>query len=193
VINTALGQMRAWKVQGLDARVSVNISANHLLQPDFCERLGQALHRYPDVAPLNLELEVLETAALADMQQAVEILERCMELGVLFSLDDFGTGYSSLTYLRKLPVHTLKIDQSFVRDMLVDPDDLGIVRGIIELAHVFNRKVVAEGVETLEHGAKLRSMGCPCVQGFGIARPMPAEQFSHWCTQWLAAGLWRDL
>jgi diguanylate cyclase (GGDEF)-like protein/PAS domain S-box-containing protein len=193
VINTALSQMRTWKVQGLDAQVSVNISANHLLQPDFCERLGQALRRYPDIAPMNLELEVLETAALADMQQAVEILERCMELGVLFSLDDFGTGYSSLTYLRKLPVHALKIDQSFVRDMLIDPDDLGIVRGIIELAHVFNRQVVAEGVETLEHGAKLRSMGCRYVQGYGIARPMPAHLFPAWSADWLKAGLWREL
>ncbi|WP_233505819.1 EAL domain-containing protein [Rhodoferax lacus] len=193
VIRTALAQMRVWRAQGLDARVSVNISANHLLQVDFCDRLGQALASYPDIAPACLELEVLETAALGDMQQGVEILERCMELGVRFSLDDFGTGYSSLTYLRKLPVDTLKIDQSFVRDMLSDPDDMGIVRGIIELANVFNRQVVAEGVETLEHGAMLRSMGCRLVQGYGIARPMPAAQLPQWCTDWLTAGLWRSL
>jgi EAL domain-containing protein (putative c-di-GMP-specific phosphodiesterase class I) len=193
VITTALTQMRSWRAQGLDVKVSVNISANHLMQPDFCERLGQALVQYADIAPSSLELEVLETAALVDMQQAVEILERCMELGVRFALDDFGTGYSSLTYLRKLPVHTLKIDQSFVRDMLIDPDDLGIVRGIIELANVFNRQVVAEGVESLEHGARLRSMGCRLVQGYGIARPMPATQFAQWSADWMAAGLWRNL
>ena len=157
------------------------------------QALAHTLAQHPDVEPGNLELEVLETAALADMDQAVEILERCMELGVRFSMDDFGTGYSSLTYLRKLPVHTLKIDQSFVRDMLVDPDDLGIVRGIIELANVFQRQVVAEGVETLEHGARLRSMGCRVVQGYGIARPMLASALPQWCAEWQKAGLWRSI
>ena len=193
VIHTAMSQMRSWRQQGLDIKVSVNISANHLQQPDFHDRLAFTLAAHPDVEPVNLELEVLETAALADMDQAVEILERCMELGVRFSMDDFGTGYSSLTYLRKLPVHTLKIDQSFVRDMLVDPDDLGIVRSIIELANVFQRQVVAEGVETLEHGARLRSMGCRLVQGYGIARPMPAAAFPGWCAAWQKAGLWRSI
>jgi EAL domain-containing protein (putative c-di-GMP-specific phosphodiesterase class I) len=157
--------MRDWKARGLEVKVSVNISANHLLQTDFASRLGQALAKYPDIDPSNLELEVLETAAIA--------------------LDDFGTGYSSLTYLRKLPVHTLKIDQSFVRDMLSDPDDLGIVRGIIELASIFGRQVVAEGVETMEHAAALRQLGCYRVQGYGIAKPMHADDFPAWCQAWL--------
>jgi diguanylate cyclase (GGDEF)-like protein/PAS domain S-box-containing protein len=193
VIHTALDQMRLWQQQGLSVKVSVNISPNHLMQPDFHQRLAQALAQHPEVAPAQLELEVLESAALADMQQAAEIVERCMELGVRFALDDFGTGYSSLTYLRKLPVHTLKIDQSFVRDMLTDPDDMGIVRGIIELARVFDRQVVAEGVETLEIGASLRSLGCRLVQGYGIARPMPADLLAPWCAKWLADGSWRSL
>ena len=184
VIASALQQLRVWKAQGLDLKISVNISANHLLQANFCDRLGQALARFPDVAPHQLELEVLETAAIGDMQQAVHVLHACMGLGVRFALDDFGTGYSSLTYLRKLPVHTLKIDQSFVRDMLGDADDLAIVRGIIELAHVFNRQVVAEGVETMQHGAALRQLGCRLVQGYGIARPMPADRVPAWCQQW---------
>jgi EAL domain-containing protein (putative c-di-GMP-specific phosphodiesterase class I) len=94
--------------------------------------------------------------------------------------------------LRKLPVHTLKIDQSFVRDMLSDPDDLGIVRGIIELANVFGRQVVAEGVETLEHGAALHKLGCYQVQGYGIARPMPAALFPAWCATWRETG-WNSL
>jgi EAL domain-containing protein (putative c-di-GMP-specific phosphodiesterase class I) len=185
--------MRLWQQQGLSVKVSVNISPNHLMQPDFHQRLAQALAQHPEVAPAQLELEVLESAALADMQQAAEIVERCMELGVRFALDDFGTGYSSLTYLRKLPVHTLKIDQSFVRDMLTDPDDMGIVRGIIELARVFDRQVVAEGVETLEIGASLRSLGCRLVQGYGIARPMSADLLAPWCAKWLADGSWRSL
>jgi len=184
VIASALQQLRAWKAQGLALKVSVNISANHLLQADFCERLELALQAHADVAAAHLELEVLETAAIGDMQQAVDVLQACSRLGVRFALDDFGTGYSSLTYLRKLPVHTLKIDQSFVRDMLADPDDLGIVRGIIELARVFGRQVVAEGVETLEHGAVLRRLGCRLVQGYGIARPMPAELLPDWCRDW---------
>lgn len=185
VIDTALQQLLAWRSMGLDLRVSVNISANHLLQADFCERLALALDRYPDVDPSHLELEVLESAAIGDMQQAVEVLDACMALGVRFALDDFGTGYSSLAYLRKLPVHIVKIDQSFVRDMLGDADDLGIVRGIIELANVFNRQVVAEGVETSDHGDALLKLGCRLVQGYGIARPMPAAQFPPWCAKWL--------
>jgi diguanylate cyclase (GGDEF)-like protein/PAS domain S-box-containing protein len=192
VIATALRQMRDWKVLGLDLKVSVNISANHLLQHDFCARLGQTLSSYPDIDASRLELEVLETSAIGDMQYAVEVLHCCMKLGVSFALDDFGTGYSSLTYLRKLPVHTLKIDQSFVRDMLTDPDDLGIVRGIIELANVFGRQVVAEGVETVEHGSALHKLGCSRIQGYGIAKPMHADLFPAWCDSWLKTG-WNGL
>jgi len=193
VIDTALTQMAAWRALGQDIHVSVNISANHLLQPAFSERLQQALARHGSVPAGHLELEVLETAAIGDMGQAVEVLRRCMALGVAFSLDDFGTGYSSLTYLRQLPVQTLKIDQSFVRDMLKDPDDLGIVQGVIELASAFRREVIAEGVETLAHGAALRRMGCHAVQGYGIARPMPAADLPAWCEHWRQAEAWKHL
>lgn len=187
VIETALTQMAAWAAQGLPLPVSVNISARHLLQADFCARLAPALQRHPGVRAADLELEVLETAAISDMQQAVQILHDCMALGVQFSLDDFGTGYSSLTYLRKLPVHTLKIDQSFVRNMLADPEDMGIVRGVIQLASAFNRRVIAEGVETMEHGRALVAMGCHFAQGYGIARPMPAAAMQAWRDEWLLA------
>jgi diguanylate cyclase (GGDEF)-like protein len=193
VLENALQQIEAWAAEGLAIRVSVNVSANHLLKPDFSERLGQALARHPAVRPAWLELEVLESAAIDDIQQAVGILQRCMDLGVVFALDDFGTGYSSLTYLRKLPIHTLKIDQSFVRAMLSDAEDLAIVRSVIELASVFHRQVIAEGVETLAHGAMLRDMGCRCVQGFGIAGPMPAHQLPLWWLQWQRAQTWRTL
>ena len=193
VIASALDQLSRWITQGLPMKVSVNISANHLLQPEFCARLAQALAHHPEVPPAHLELEVLESAAIADMGQAVEILRNCRALGVCFSLDDFGTGYSSLTYLRQLPVDTLKIDQSFVRDMLADADDLRIVQSVIQLAGVFHRQVIAEGVETLEHGARLRQMGCHCVQGYGIARPMPAQDLPGWCAAWLQAQAWQHL
>jgi len=190
VVEAALRQMQAWRDGGTAVKVSVNVSANHLLRPDFSERLAHALTRHPGIPPSDLELEVLETAAIADMEQAVDILQRCADLGVRFSLDDFGTGYSSLTYLRKLPVHTLKIDQSFVRNMLTDAEDLGIVHGVIQLAAAFQRQVIAEGVETLAHGVRLRALGCRVGQGYGISRPMPADQFLPWCTQWQAEQRW---
>ncbi|MEY4099365.1 MAG: hypothetical protein RL300_536, partial [Pseudomonadota bacterium] len=188
VIETALKQIEAWRIQGLDMKVSVNVGANHLLQSDFCDRLSQILSRHSGTRPSSLELEVLETAAIGDMQQAIDIMECCRALGVNFALDDFGTGYSSLTYLRKLPADTLKIDQSFVRDMLSDPDDLSIVQGVVELAGAFHRRVIAEGVETMEHCDVLLQMGCRHVQGYGIAKPMPAQQIPAWCEQWLRSG-----
>jgi diguanylate cyclase (GGDEF)-like protein/PAS domain S-box-containing protein len=193
VIDTALQQIETWAAAGLALKVSINVSAAHLLKTDFCDRLALALARHPGVQPADFELEVLETAAIEDMQQAVDILLRCMALGVVFSLDDFGTGYSSLSYLRKLPVHTLKIDQSFVRNMLTDPEDLGIVRSVIELASVFHRLVIAEGVETLQHGEMLRDLGCRYAQGYGIARPMPAADLPAWRTHWLLARTWRRM
>jgi len=193
VLRAAVAQAAAWQQAGEAVKVSANISANHLLQPSFIDDLRSALAAHPQLPPSQLELEVLETAEIGDMEQAVAILQRCRELGVHFALDDFGTGYSSLTYLRKLPVDTLKIDQSFVRDMLSDPDDLGIVEGVIRLAAVFQRKVIAEGVETLEHGALLRQLGCRLAQGYGIARPMPASAFPAWRQQWRERAIWLEL
>lgn len=190
VIQTGLAQLSTWINQGLSLKVSVNISANHLLQEGFFDHLSHALQLHPESPAAQFELEVLETAAIGDIQQAVNILKRCKELGVTFSLDDFGTGYSSLTYLRKLPVDVLKIDQSFVRDMLVDADDLGIVEGVIQLASVFDRQVIAEGVETMAHGALLHRLGCRFVQGYGIARPMAADQFPAWCADWKNKKAW---
>ena len=191
VMATALTQIEAWNGQGLDMKVSVNVSANHLLQPDFCVRLAQVLSMHPEAKPSSLELEVLETAAIGDMQQAIDIMQCCRKLGVSFSLDDFGTGYSSLTYLRKLPVDTLKIDQTFVRDMLSNPDDLSIVQGVVELAAAFRRRVIAEGVETLDQCDVLLQIGCRHVQGYGIAKPMPALQIPVWCEKWLRSGNWK--
>ncbi|MFZ6681032.1 EAL domain-containing protein [Undibacterium sp. Tian12W] len=193
VIRAAIQQAYHWQLRGIAVRVSANISAHHLLAPEFCDYLQAALRVHPYFQASNFELEVLETAAIADMEQAVAILNRCRQLGIHFSLDDFGTGYSSLTYLRKLPVDTLKIDQSFVRDMLTDVEDLDIVEGVIRLAGAFDRQVIAEGVETMAHGAKLLELGCRLAQGYGIARPMPADQFVEWSVRWKSEARWRDL
>ncbi len=193
VIDAALRQLATWARAGLCLPVSVNISANHLMRAGFVDRLSLALERHPEVPAAQLELEVLETAAISDMDQAIGVMQRCLALGVGFSLDDFGTGYSSLTYLRKLPAQTLKIDQSFVRDMLSDAGDLSIVQGVIQLAAAFHRQVIAEGVETLAHGAALLRMGCSLAQGYGIARPMPAGELAAWCERWRASEVWRGL
>jgi EAL domain-containing protein (putative c-di-GMP-specific phosphodiesterase class I) len=180
VIASGLAQAEAWHDQGLTLTVSVNVGANQLLQHDFADRLAVALARHPRLPRAAFELEVLESAAIADIAQAVTVMERCRALGVRFALDDFGTGYSSLTYLRRLPIDTLKIDQSFVRRMLDDAEDCGIVEGVIRLAAAFGREVIAEGVETAAHGERLLALGCRCGQGYGIARPMPAAQLPAW-------------
>jgi EAL domain-containing protein (putative c-di-GMP-specific phosphodiesterase class I) len=127
-----------------------------------------------------LIFEILETSALDDTQRVSKVIRECQSMGIAFALDDFGTGYSSLTYLKQLPAETLKIDRSFVHDMLTNRDDLAIVKGIIALAKAFRRKVIAEGVETRAHMDKLRRLGCESVQGFAIARPMPAADFLPW-------------
>jgi diguanylate cyclase (GGDEF)-like protein/PAS domain S-box-containing protein len=191
VMNDALRQMAVWASAGLHIPVSINVSARHLLHAGFHDHLAQLLAHHPDIPASDLELEVLETAAIEDIELAQSVMRKCIGLGVQFSLDDFGTGYSSLTYLRKLPIQTLKIDQSFVRDMLSDTEDLSIVQGVIQLASAFHRKVIAEGVETQAHGIRLRDMGCRLAQGYGIARPMPADQVVPWRSQWLASGAWR--
>ncbi|MDI1246852.1 MAG: EAL domain-containing protein [Rhodoferax sp.] len=190
VITSALSQMGHWKTGGLDIPVSVNISARQLQDPNFTARLSALLLEHPDVEPNCLELEVLETSALADIVHVSQIMRACQALGVHFSLDDFGTGYSSLTYLRRLPAEVLKIDQSFVCDMLQDPDDLAIVQGVVGLASAFHRGVIAEGVETAAHGKLLLSIGCELAQGYGIDKPMPAADFPDWMANWHSAAVW---
>jgi diguanylate cyclase (GGDEF)-like protein/PAS domain S-box-containing protein len=190
VIDTALIQIERWHAAGLDLPVSVNIGARQLQQGDFVLRLQAILARHPQVNPINLELEVLETSALSDMAQVSQVIEECAKIGVKFALDDFGTGYSSLTYLKRLRVALLKIDQSFVRDMLDDPDDLAILQGVIGLAAAFKREVIAEGVETVAHGTALLQLGCELAQGYGIARPMPPEQLPAWVATWQPDAAW---
>ena len=191
VIESALAQKAEWDLAGVALSISINISAAHLLHADFIYNLQHAFSLFPTVSPEHIEFEILETAAISDMEQATLVLNNCKALGIKISLDDFGTGYSSLTYLRNLPVDTLKIDRSFVRDMLSDPADLDIVVSIINLAKTFNRGVIAEGVETLEQGEKLIHVGCHHMQGFGISKPMPAEKFQDWIVQWQNSGIWK--
>jgi EAL domain-containing protein (putative c-di-GMP-specific phosphodiesterase class I) len=118
-------------------------------------------------------------------------MNTCHELGVRFALDDFGTGYSSLTHIKRLPAYLIKIDQSFVRDMLEDVDDLAIVESVIGLAKTFKHEVIAEGVETIAHGVALLELGCELAQGYGIARPMTAGDIPEWISNWKAYDSWQ--
>lgn len=195
VIRQALAQIAAWDREGLAIAVSVNVAARQLLREDFVACLRHCLNDFPTVPPGRLELEILESAALENTRHVRGVIEACWGMGVGFALDDFGTGYASLSYLRDIPAETLKIDQSFVRDVLEDSDDLTLVEGIIGLATAFRRAVVAEGVETPEQGVLLMRLGCDVAQGYGIARPMPAAAVLDWVStykpdpQW---ALWAD-
>jgi len=193
VIHTALAQMAQWRHAGLRLQVSVNVGARQLQQSDFVNRLQIILAAHPHVGPGDLEIEVLETSAVKDLAQVYGVIQACCEMGVRFALDDFGTGYSSLTYLKRLPVALLKIDQSFVRNMLDDPDDMAILDGVVGLASAFRREVIAEGVEKAEQGEMLLQLGCEMAQGYYIARPMSANEIPAWVESWRTTPSWRDL
>jgi diguanylate cyclase (GGDEF)-like protein/PAS domain S-box-containing protein len=180
VISQALDHLSQWRRDGLDLSVSVNVSARHLQEPDFAQRLSELLARHSDPLAGHLELETLETAAHADIEATSALLARCRSIGVRFALDDFGTGYSTLTYLKRLPVDVLKIDRSFVHHMLDDAQDLAIVEGVIGLARTFGCVVVAEGVESPAQARMLLELGCNIGQGTGIAAPMPSALVANW-------------
>jgi len=180
VIGEAIQQMSNWQAKGLNLPVSVNITARLMHQPNLAGWLQEKFDEYPDVPHNWLELEILETAALEDIGVVSQAIESCGRLGVSFALDDFGTGYSSLTYLKRLPTAGLKIDRTFISNMLDDMEDLAIVEGVLGLAAAFNLRVVAEGVESASQGNVLVEFGCDVAQGFGLAVPMTAAKLEEW-------------
>ncbi|WP_288365345.1 EAL domain-containing protein [uncultured Marinobacter sp.] len=189
VIASGLTQLRHWHERGIDLHVSVNIDGYHLQHPDFLRQLKDLLMDCPALPKHRLELEVLETSAIEDIDHVSSILTACKKLGIRISLDDFGTGYSSLAHLRDLSVDILKIDRSFVRDMLTSPGDLAILKGVIGFAGAFQCDVVAEGVETIQHVQSLTELGCDLGQGYYIAKPMPPQVFEAWLRDWPQRGL----
>ena len=192
VLNESLTQLEVWHGMGIRPEVSINISSHHLLSDTFFSQLDSALAKHPAVDSQCLQLEILESSALGDLNTISSIIKTCQgALGVKIALDDFGTGYSSLTHLRHLPANTIKIDQSFVRDMLDDPSDSAIIEGILGLAEAFNRDVIAEGVETTNHGLMLLMMGCEQAQGYGIAKPMPAADYPQWLNDYSPNQQWQ--
>ncbi len=190
VIHSALAQMRLWQARGFQFQVSVNVSSQQLLEEAFVDKLSAALDEYLEVAPAALQIEILESSALHDLEKVSRVMQRCRQLGVRFALDDFGTGFSSLAYLKHLPASVLKIDQSFVSGMLESADDLSIISGVVGMAQAFGLQVIAEGVESAEHGELLLKLGCEQAQGYGIARPMPAENLPEWIGNWQTEPSW---
>jgi diguanylate cyclase (GGDEF)-like protein/PAS domain S-box-containing protein len=191
VMRSALEQLQQWQSIGIKVPISLNISAYHLLSLNFISQFENILLEFPQVNPSLIELEVLETSKLEDLSKVSKIINHFNKRGIYFSLDDFGTGYSSLTYLKQLAITYIKIDKSFVIDMMEDPNDLAILKGVIKLSDAFQKQVIAEGVETIEHGRALLQLGCEIAQGYVIARPMPSEAFPDWLITWQPESSWR--
>ena len=191
VINEAMTQLSNWKKQEIELEVSINISSHHLQSSAFFDQLNDALDLHPSVNSQDLQLEILESSTLGDINAISGIIKSCQNvLGVKVALDDFGTGYSSLTHIRNLSANVIKIDQTFVRDLLDDPNDYSIIDGVISLAEAFNREVIAEGVETTAHGIILLIMGCNEAQGYGISPPIPVADLSIWLTNYIPNQEW---
>lgn len=181
VIEQGMAQLELLNTQGIEIEVSVNVSSNQFLSAPFFDNLKAAFDRHPNIDSRYFQLEVLESSTLGNLEKINNIIKACRnELGVSIALDDFGTGYSSLSHLSKLPADTIKIDQGFVRDLLEDPNDFAIIEGVIGLANSFNKQLIAEGVETTEHGLMLILMGCNNIQGYAVSRPMPAKELRGW-------------
>lgn len=193
VIDQALSQIEQWADLGHSWSVSVNIAALHLKKENFVKSLKFLLDSHPNVLPQMLDIEITESVVIEHLPHVTQCLIACQDLGVTFSLDDFGTGYSSLSYLKQLPTQSIKIDKSFIRDILIDKDSLGLTKAIIGLAKSFNREVIAEGVETVEHGVFLMNLGCDVAQGYGIAKPMPVEKVPSWVAKFVPAHLSRGV
>jgi diguanylate cyclase (GGDEF)-like protein len=179
VLNTGLRQYQVWHQAGMEISMAVNLSARNLQDAQLPEQIAE-LARTCGVASGLLELEITESAIMADPTHAMEVLTRLRGMGIRISIDDFGTGYSSLGYLKKLPVDEIKIDKSFVIGMAEDKDDVVMVLSIINLAHNLGLKVVAEGVENQETLNQLAAFGCDEAQGYFWSHPLPAAELTRW-------------
>lgn len=180
VFTEAVRQAATWRRQGLqDMVVAVNISAVQFRQEDFVQRIQDILQR-ENAASETIELELTESVLMHDMESSIQTLNSLRDLGFRIAIDDFGTGYSSLNYLRRLPINVLKIDQSFVREMLQEPASLAIVESIIALAHALGKDTIAEGVETEAELEMLKDRHCKIIQGYYFSKPLPVAAFASW-------------
>ncbi len=179
VLSTALKQCKRWHDEGRDLTISVNVSSASLQDVQFPNDVAAVLHE-SSASPAWLELEMSELGIMLEPPRAMDIITRLSELGVRIVIDDFGTGYSSMAYLRKLPIAKIKVDRSFVHDMLDNKNDEVIVRSIIGLGHNLGLNVIAEGVENMETWDQLKSLHCDAAQGYCMARPITAEELERW-------------
>ena len=183
VIEEACRQMADWKRRdGLAITVAVNVSARQFLDNGFAAMVSSVLARH-QLDPSQLEIELTESSVMTDPERAVAQFMELRKVGVSFSVDDFGTGYSSLTYLKRLPLDSIKIDRSFVRFVDSEIDNAAIVRAIIALGGALGMSTIAEGVETSEEELHLQEAGCDRAQGFKYAKPLPADQFEAWIAE----------
>lgn len=184
VIEQVIEKLRVWRQAGIDLSISVNVSSNHLCSDGFIDFIRTALKQYPDLPDKKLEFEVREMNHLDNLPEMILRLGECNELGIGITFDNFGIGYLSLTCLWQLPAERIKIDQSFVKDMLSNHNDQAIVRAVISLANSFGRQVIASGIETDDVAKALLSQGCEMGEGYFIAKPMPADQVPTWLNSW---------
>ncbi len=189
VLDAALAQSYGWREAGFEKPLAVNLSARDLVDPRLLDRIHGSFTTW-GAKPEWIQFELTESALMEDPTAALLTLRRLKDFGVELCIDDFGTGYSSLSYLQKLPVDIIKIDQSFVANMVSSSDSAVIVHSTIELAHNLKLKTVAEGVENDETWARLAQLGCDMAQGYYIHEPIAADQFKDWATQsrWMRPG-----
>lgn len=183
VLEFALTQYKAWAKVGVDLPVSVNLSVRSFLDPTLPTRLAAMLEHF-SVPPEKLKLEITESMTIADPGRAYELVQRFHNMGVRISVDDFGTGYSALSYLKRFPLHEIKIDRAFIQDLSSNHESRIIVQSTIGMAHLLGIQVVAEGIEEAETAQLLRTYGCDRGQGFHFAKPMPGDQMLTWLSSY---------
>jgi EAL domain-containing protein (putative c-di-GMP-specific phosphodiesterase class I) len=193
VLNEAMRCCQSWIRMGVSLPVSVNISTRHLLHPSFFADIDAALDAYPEVMDVGFGIEVTETGPAMEHARAKVVIEECRRRGIRVGLDDFGTGSASLSHIQHLDIEHIKLDQSFVRDILSNERNMAIAAGVITTARMLAKMVVAEGVETSAQGDLLASLGCHQLQGFSISRPMRATCVPDWVSGWMPPGSWGDL
>ncbi|WP_198341802.1 putative bifunctional diguanylate cyclase/phosphodiesterase [Oceanisphaera avium] len=184
VVKQILEQLQLWQAQGLTLTVSINVGTGQLLHKDFVNQFSQLLALYPSSFSRLLALEFQEKALLSDVQAAMAVLQCCRDLGVSTTLDNFGLGHASLNHLHQLPLDAIKIDRSFISDLLTNQRHVSLVQSVIQLAAALKLGVTAEGVEKHEQSDRLQELGCFQIQGYGVALPMPAEQVQEWLGVW---------
>jgi len=181
VIVTALRQCKIWQLAGYDLRIAINVTARSFQDRKLVARLEELLSGGGTCLPAgNIEIEITENILMADIEHGAKVLQQLRELGISVAVDDFGTGYSSLAYLKRLPIHSMKVDKSFVMNMAADESDTAIVLSTIDLAHNLGFRIVAEGVENQDTLDILNKLGCDHAQGFHICHPLPANKLECW-------------